>query len=504
MKDGVSKNTSENISIKSPSVKKNFLLSTAYQVLCIITPFVTAPYLARVLGAEKIGVNSYIGSIIAYFTMFGALGTISYGAREIARVRDDVYARSKTFWEIELLSVCTSGIAIIAWAVFVYLSTQYKVYYFVLTLNILGTMFDISWFYSGMEQFKYTVTKNTVIKIIGIVLVFIFVKTKEHLFNFVLINSACGLFGNVSMWLTLKPFLVKVNRKDLHVFKHFKGTFVFFVPVIATSIYTVLDKTLIGVITHDKTQNGFYEQAHKIIQMVKTFTFGPLNSVLESRSSYLFVHEKFDEIKAHINKSLDFIMLVCIGSVFGILGVADHLVPIFFGEGYEASIPLLKMFSPVLLITGITVTLGSQYYTPSGKRFESAIYIIIGAVVNLICNVLLIPRFQSMGAVIGTIISEFVITVLFMIFCKGYVTLGQIFKVSWKRVIAGLIMFAYLLIMDRFVEGDLLCLIIQVVGGSLIYGILLLLMRDQFLTGYLIPTLKNKFFRKKKATVEGE
>ena len=300
----------------TPSVKKNYLLSTLYEILCIITPFITAPYLARVLGADQIGVNSLVCSHQAYFLMFATLGTSAYGSREIDRNRDNIFDRSKIFWEIELLSIFTSVISLVFWVFFILLRTQYRLYYIILTIGIINRMLEINWFYAGMEQFKYTVTRNAIVKITGIILIFLFVHQKEDLYLFILINAACTFLGTLSMWIPLKKFLVKVPAKELKIFPHFKETLIYFIPTIATSIYQVLDKTLIGAITHEESQNGYYEQANKIITIIKVLTFGSLNTVMGSRISYLYAKEKFDEIKDKINKSIDFVMFIGIGCCF--------------------------------------------------------------------------------------------------------------------------------------------------------------------------------------------
>ena len=152
------------------NIKKNILLNTAYQVLTIITPFITSPYLARVLGAEKIGINSYAHSIVSYFTMFAALGSYSYGVREISRTRDNKELNTKIFWEIELLTVFTTTIMILGWFIYLWFVNDNKILYIILTLNLFSTLFNINWFYVGIEQFKYTVTRNTIVKITAIIL----------------------------------------------------------------------------------------------------------------------------------------------------------------------------------------------------------------------------------------------------------------------------------------------------------------------------------------------
>ena len=277
--------------MKNPSIKKNIIISTLYQILSIITPLITAPYVSRVIGPNGIGAYSYTSSVQLYFSLFAALGTAEYGLREISRARMDVYKRSKLFWEIELISAINSAVMLILWLIFISVQNQYHVMYLILTLNLLNTLCDISWFYDGLEQFQYTVTKNAIVKVAGVILILLFVKGPQDTNLYVLIMTATTFLGTLSMWLSLKKFLVKtkINVSNLKI--HFRETLIYFIPTIATSIYTSMDKTLIGVITHSNDENAYYEQATKIINLIKAVTFTAVNSVLGARISFLFVQK---------------------------------------------------------------------------------------------------------------------------------------------------------------------------------------------------------------------
>jgi len=290
-----------------PSVRKNYIYRLFYELLILITSLITAPYVSRVLGADGVGVYSYTSSIMSYFTLFAALGTVSYGAREIAQHRDDQQASSKLFWEIELMTVFTSSVCIVAWIVVILVSTNYRPYFLALLPLLFGTMLDISWYFTGYENVKNIVIRNSLCKIAGIVALFLFVREKSDLTLYILLNSLITLIGNLSMWTYLPRMLTKVDFHTLRFKCHLKETMVYFVPTIATSIYTVLDKTLIGVITQDEYQNGYYEQANKIINLVKSLVFTAVNSVVGARMSYLFSKDMQDEIHRRITRSMDFI-----------------------------------------------------------------------------------------------------------------------------------------------------------------------------------------------------
>lgn len=468
--------------MQEPSLKKNYLYRVFYEVLILITPFITTPYVSRVLGADGVGVYSYTYSVITYFMLFGALGTASYGAREIARTRDNKYKSSKLFWEIELMTVFTSSVCVICWLVVILASSKYRLYYIALMPYLFSTMFDISWYFTGFEKIKNIVLRNSAVRILGIVLLFVLVKKKEDLLLYCVINSVTALLGNLSMWFYLPDMLTKVDVRKLEFRHHFHETLVYFIPTIATSIYTVLDKTLIGLITGSEYQNGYYEQATKIINIVKSVVFVAVNSVMGARISYLFAGEKYDEIKRRIARSMDFIYLLAYGAVFGIVGVASRFVPVFFGDGYEPVVPLLYAMVPLVLIIGTSNCLGNQYYTPSGQRKRSAKVIVLGSIVNLCLNLLLIPRFQAYGATIASVAAELAITVFYIQMSAGYMTWKQLWRFSWKRLIAGSAMCCVVLLIGRYVPASgILLVIIQVISGGVVYGLLLMAIRDRML-----------------------
>ncbi|CAI98677.1 hypothetical protein LDE05_16700 [Lactobacillus delbrueckii subsp. bulgaricus] len=464
--------------MNNPSIKKNIFISTLYQVLSIITPLVTAPYVSRVIGTDGIGAYSWTSSIQTYFSLVAALGTLSYGMREIARNRNDVKKRSQIFWEIEMLSVFTSLAMLLLWGIYLGFQSHYRVMFLILTLNLFNTMLDISWFFDGLEQFQYTVTKNALVKVAGVILILLFVKTPKDTNLYVFIMTGTTLLGTMSMWLELHKFVVKVPIKLVNLKRHFHETLIYFIPTIATSIYTYMDKTLIGFMTQNNAENAYYEQATKIINLTKAVTFTAVNNVLGARISYLFAKKNEKEIKQRIQGSINYILFIGVGIGFGLLGIADTFVPVFFGHGWDKVALLLRLFSPQIVIIGISNCLGSQYYNPAGLRKQSAVYIIIGAVINFVLNLFLIPRFASAGATFASIIAELTISLLYLCHDNGYLELVYIGKVIWKKLIAGTLMMLVILALNPFGNPGIIKLGIQFVLGAGTYLATLFIMKD--------------------------
>ncbi|HQL99458.1 MAG TPA: flippase [Ruminococcus flavefaciens] len=467
--------------MKQPSIKQNFIYNTLYEILAIVSPLITAPYVSRLFQADGNGIYSYTHAITTCFTMVCALGVRSYGQREIAQHRENKEEASKLFFELQLMCTITSAVALLGWVVLILLSKQYSAYYMVLTLNLIATMLDISWFWAGFEKFRFIVIRNSLIKIAGIVLLFTLVKEKSDLRLYMFLLGATGVIGNLSMWTYLPKYLVKVDFKTLEIKRHFSQTLVYFVPTVATSIYTVLDKAMIGWITDNNYQNGYYEQATKILTICKSVVFS-INTVVSARMSFLFVQKAHDEIKSRLKTTIDFVLMVAFPITFGIIAIAPNFVPVFFGDGYDEVVTLLYIMAPLLIIIGISNCLGALYFTPSGQRARSNKGIITGAVVNLILNAFMIPLLGANGAACASLIAELTITGLYLYMSRDYFDRKHILRVSWKKLISAVLMFAVVVTVRRMLHiNDIVLLVVQVASGAVTYGVCMLILRDSLL-----------------------
>lgn len=472
------------------SITKNYIYNLIYQVLVLILPLITAPYISRVLGAENIGIYSYTISIVTYFILFGSLGIAIYGQREIAYLQEKPEEYSKTFWEIVILRFITISISMIIFYFTFAQNGQYAVYYRILLLELFATCLDISWFFQGLEEFKKTVVRNTIVKIISIVCIFMFVKTSNDLFKYFIIYVGSTIIGNVSLWLYLPRYLKRIDVKRLNIFRHLKTTFVLFIPQIAVQIYTVLDKVMIGTIIVDKSEVGFYDQSQKIIKMLLTIVTS-LGTVMVPRMANTFINGDNKKIQEYLKRSFNYVFFISIPMIFGVIAIADNFVPLFFGEGYEKVIILMSVISPILLIIGLSNVIGTQYLLPTKRQKEYNISVIIGAIVNFCINMILIKKYGALGASIGTILAEMVVTIIQFIFVRKDINLIRIIRLSLKYIFAGFVMFIICLLIKEVIKNSLICIIVQVISGIIVYVMCLILLKDKFVLN-IINKVKNK------------
>lgn len=464
---------------KKRSVVKNYIYNLSYQILILILPLVTTPYISRVLGAENIGIYSYTLSISAFFILFGSLGIALYGKREIAYLQKDKKKYSKAFWEILILRVITMSISLIIFYFTFARNGEFQNYYKILLLEIIANCIDISWFFQGLEEFKKTVIRNMIVKLISVVCIFIFVKTKQDLTIYFIIYVLSILIGNGSLWLYLPKYLEKVKLKHINIVKHLKPTFSLFLPQIAIEVYTLLDRTMIGMIITDKAEVGFYDQGQKIIKMLLTIITS-LGTVMLPRIANTYASGKKKKIIKYMRKSFNMVYLLAFPMIFGIVSISKDFVPKFFGQGYDKVALVISVISPIILFIGISNVIGTQYLLPTKRQKEYTISVVCGAVINFILNFCLIFRLGAIGASIGTIVAELSVALVQIYYVRNDFNLRKIFKLMKNYIIASLIMFFVCLIIRNIVRKPYFSMALQVAIGGIVYLTSLIILEDKF------------------------
>ncbi len=484
------------------SIVKNYIYHLSYQILAILIPFITTPYLSRVLGAENIGIYSYTLSITTYFILFGSLGVALYGQREIAYCQENIEKRSKAFLEIFWLRFFTLMISMLVFYFTFCSSLEYQIYYKILTLEILASAIDISWYFQGLEEFKKTVMRNMLVKIISVICIFLFVRSEHDLNHYLLIYVLANLLGNLSLWIYLPRVIKRVKFKELNFVKHMKPMMILFIPQIATQIYTVLDKTMIGAIIHDKAEVGYYEQAQKMIKLLLTIatSFG---TVMLPRIAATYAEGKHTQIKKYLNHSFQFIMMIAFPLMFGIMSVAYQFVPLFYGEGYDKVAPLICIISPIIVFISLSNIMGTQFLLPTKQQNKYTLSVCIGAIVNLVLNFLFIKNFASIGASIATVIAEFSVTFTQFVLVRKEIRFKEVFQLTYKYLIASILLFVCSILVGSLVTDHFGSIVIQFGVSCSVYFLALVVLKDQFLFE-LTNGVGKKLTRKKKEIREDE
>lgn len=453
------------------SLKSNFVFNVIYQILVLIIPFITTPYISRVIGADGIGIYSYNYSIVNYFMLFCLLGVNNYGNRFIAKIRDDKDKLSKTFWSIYFCQLVMGIMLLVIYYIYVCCFLKsYRSIALIQSIFIFSAIFDINWLFFGLEEFKVTITKNIVVKLTSMVLIFLFVKSSDDLWIYTLILAGTTLLNQVIMWIYLPKIVktTKINARDIIV--HIKPNLILFIPVIAVSLYKTMDKVMLGLFSN-MTEVGFYEQAEKIIT-VPSAVITALGTVMLPRMSNLVSKNETTLIKEYIEKSEKFMMFLALPCCLGLCAVADNFVTLFLGESFDSSINIVKLLSVTIIFISIANVIRTQYLIPNERDKEYIVSVFGGAMLNLVLNVIFIPKFAAIGACIGTIIAEFFVMFYQMISVRKALPVGKYYKFSIAYLIKSLLMYAIIYPIKFLKISSIYIILIQILLGCVIYAIL--------------------------------
>lgn len=462
------------------NLKKNYIYNLSYQILIIITPLITTPYISRTLGAEGIGINSYIESIASYFMLFAGMGASLYGQREMSYYQDDKKKRTTIFWEIKIITFITTLCMGLLYGCFYFFVSDRNILYVIYAINFLNVIVDITWLYQGLEEFGIITLRNIVLRVINIIYVFLMVKTPEDVELYAIGLLVVTLVGNILMWINIGRLIDRPRVCELHPLRHLKGIIELFIPTIAVQVYLVLDKTMIGLITDSSHENGYYDQAMKIAKIALTVVTA-VSTVLVPRIAYYYEQKLSDKIEDLMYKAFNLVWLLGIPMCAGLIAVSPNFVPWFFGTGYDKVVDLLQIFSFLILAIGINTLTGGVYMIATKKQSQYTSTVIIGATVNLIINMLLIARFKSSGAAIASVIAESTIAISQLFFIRNNLSIKKVFATSRNYLFAAVVMFVVIHKIEGYLCPCIIHTFVLVFIGILVYGVLLLIMRDKFL-----------------------
>lgn len=446
-------------------LKTNYIYNLSYQIMAIAVPLITTPYISRILGATGIGDYSYTSGIVSYFGLFAVTGTVDFSQREIAVCQDNRRKRSILFWEVFLFRMLSGILVSAVYTIFLLnFMTQYRTLYIVQYFMVFSWLADISWYFRGTEDFKITSVKNSIVKIIGMVLIFLFVKKANDLWIYGLIVSATAFVGNLTMWMSLRQEIVWPGFRNIHIFRNLKDIISLFVPVLSIQLYTVLDKTMLGSFCNT-TEVGYYSQAEKIIKLAMT-VIGAFISVLTPRIAVLCRNHDMENIRKCYRKSLDFILLLALPMLVGCILVAGEFVPLFFGDGYQPVVRLMQIESLLFVILSLGELFGT-FLIAMNRQKKFTIAVTLAAVVNMTLNYLFIRTVNlgSMGAAIASVIAEYVSTGMQLYFVKDLLEYKLIFRSITKYIPPTIVMACMILTVQFFFNG------IVSLGLSIVIGI---------------------------------
>ena len=488
------------------SLVKNSIFNMAYKGFTALFPLVTTTYISHVLLPEGVGKVAYANTIVAYFVLIASLGLPSYGVKAIAQNDVDKEQRSRTFFELFFINLIATLLCIAAYFLFVNHFAHFadrRALFNVMGLMLVLNIFNIDWFYQGMEEYSYIATRSVIVKLLSFVLMLVFVKDREDYLIYALILCIATAGNNLLNAVQLRKYVtVSVLFKGgsgavggqgkaaegLHPGRHMRPVLVLLASTIATEVYTMLDTVMLEYF-HGDTYVGYYSNAVKIVRMTYTVVIA-LVAVFYPRISMYYKQKNQEGCNALLSRGTQILLLLALPCALGLALTADNIVPLLFGEAFLPSIGTLRILSILVLIFSVAYFLGHIVLTATGMERMILRACIAGAVLNTVVNLLLIPGMKQDGAAIASVLSEIAVTVILLWYARKYykLTIGRRYVGS---VCAALVcMAAATVLLSRLIEKDWMVLPVIAAAAVVYFGVLLLLRNE------LMMELFHKVIRK--------
>lgn len=478
------------IRLSKQSLKNNFIFQFAYQIIVLVVPLVISPYLTRILGDTSLGKFTFVNSIASYFVLLANLGIAKYGQRLIAKNSKNEDDLRKAFWSLFTVHAIFSMLCLAIYlVVFSFFHFEDQVLYLVETIFVASALFDITWLFYGLENFKGVVIRNAIIKVLECISIFLLVKKESDILVYTIISASTILLGQLIMIpqaiLSVRP--IGFHFSDCKV--HIKPLLLFSVSVFAVTLYTVFDKTLLGLMS-TKENVAYYEYANKIIALPRTFTT-IIGAVLFPRACRMVSDGDQKGQLDYVKISLLFVSFVGMASAFGLLAISKQFAIYYYGKQFAESGNVMMALCLLPFIIGLGDIMRMVFLIPHGMDKEYTICIVLNAVINLILSFLLIPLLGLYGAVIGTLSAELFGCIVQIILCRKFFNISLVIKSSIPFFIIGFFMYKIVIIVGEHLnKNDFLSIVFQIGIGAIVY-LLLSFMFVIFFEKKIISKYKN-------------
>lgn len=452
------------------SENKNFIINVGYQLLIYIFPLITTPYVSRVLGVNNTGIYSYTYSVVNFFMLVAMLGMNNYGNREIARVRDNQKKVNRLFSSMYGLQLITTTATLVAYVFYlVFFCRKYREVAAIQSIFLVSTCFDVNWFYFGLEKFKMTISRNVLIKVISLILIFTCVKHRSDLWIYTTIMGGATLVSQLYLMAILHRYVHIELVARGEIFRHFKQVLVLFIPVLAYGIYAIMDKIMIGVFSNT-VELGNYENAQKIIS-IPISVITALGTVMLPRMSYVLNNDK-SRYKPILRTSMKLAMVMATTFTFGIWAVSDEISLIMFGSEFTKSAGIMRFLSLYLVFTAWANVVRTQFLIPTRRDRIYVESTIFGAVINLVFNMIFIPQYGAYGACAGTVLAEVSVMVWQTVKARKDLEIGVYFRIFLNNLWKSAVMFAICMLISTFFHTTVSTFAAKMISAVAIFFVL--------------------------------
>ena len=459
---------------------KNYLYTVSYQLLVLLAPIVTAPYLARVLGADELGIYGYVYSSSNVITTLSLLGIYAYGTRQIAYVRDASETLTRTFWELARVRLILGSAGTLVYAAYAALNPAYRLFFLIYYPYILAEFLDCSWVFVGVEDMAPAVLKNFVTKLLNVIGIFLFVRRRGDVWIYLMLLAITTLLANLSIYTQLHRYVGRPKARPHMTLRHIRGSLELFLPQVASVFYLQMDKVMLQWLTGTTRQVSFYDQAEKIVMIPLSF-ITVISSVMMPRIANEFKKDNAQAITALLNKAGRFALMLACPMMVGLFVVARQFVPWYLGEEFLPVGSLIMILVPIVVLNSLAGISGQQYFTATNQTRILLRAYVSAAMLNIGCNALLIPRLGAYGAAAATVLSSLVSVLIQYRYLSAQIPVRGFLRYGGIYGVPALVMGLAVYFTTRAMPARIVTTLVQILIGCAVYFVLLLLRRDTLL-----------------------
>ncbi|MGK4179952.1 oligosaccharide flippase family protein [Lapidilactobacillus dextrinicus] len=447
-------------------VISNFFYQAIYQLVIIILPIVTVPIVSRSLLPKGVGTFNFVTSVVNYFVLVAALGLANYAVREISVVRSDKKKLSQKFWEIQTFNFIFSAIIVVIYLVFCFF-TKYKTLFLIQSLTVISVIFDISWFFQGIEDFKKVTLVNIFVKVLSFLGIIVLVNSPSDLTIYTLINSLSTLFSSLVFWIFVRKYISFVKVTLHQAMQHFLPALNFFLLKLSSTIFINFNKTLLGILV-SMSAVGLFSNSLTLVTIIGSL-INTMNVVLLPRMSLLESQKKEEVLMNTLDTVIHLQLFLTVALMFGLIATADKMVPWFLGEHFLSTIGMIKLLSPIVILQSLHQGIANQYLVPKNQMRSYNITMIIGTVVSVLTGIILIPNIGVYGAIIGFLSGQITLA-----FARSYILVKHtVFHFHSLKIlgyfISGILMYFSIFIFTSSLHANIVTNLLQIIIGIIVY-----------------------------------
>ena len=443
------------------SVKNSVFYNVLLAISQVFFPLITFPYLARTLGPEHVGVLNFAESIAKYFVMLAALGIPIYGIREIAKVQNELKARTKIFAEIFTINlICTLGLSFLFLGAVFFIPqlNNEKVLFYWTIAYFFFQVFYLEWFFNGMNQFKFIAIRQFVIRFFFIIFVFVLIKSQFDYVNYMRMQFGLSVllaiinFNNLSKHISLN--IETFSNLDLR--KHIKPLLYIFLTIFSISIYFSLDTILLGFLANNESV-GYYSTALKLNKLIIA-VFGAVTVAIFPSLINLYHSQQIEKFRELIRQVFFVLVSLSIPAIVIFISCAKEIVHVLFSQNFDRSILPLQITAPLILIVSLSSIFGFQVLSALAKDRQILYSAIIGMSVSVVLSILLVPSLMEVGEAITILVTELSVSISFIYFTKKYFKVGGLTNMFLKQLVGALPYIVFVIIFKSIIADSIIVL----------------------------------------------